>query len=218
MRSTRVVLSAAGPREKRVPDHPDAPPEPGPGEARVRVLVISVAFTDVMIRKGMYPDVSEKPPFVADYDLVGIVAALVPGVTGLAAGDRVAELTKIGAYAEYICLPADSVDGAGGYRIPGVWDSQLHVVSSPDDPDRTFPLCRVNGIGAHLLEEFKRRAHRPACRGRGCCRRLGHGAHRDGPVADRREQRPGRGSTRRFGPVAGQRRSLQCRNPTRTGK
>ena len=39
-------------------------PEPQAGEVRIRVLVTSAAFTDVMIRKGMYPDVKEKPPFV----------------------------------------------------------------------------------------------------------------------------------------------------------
>jgi NADPH:quinone reductase-like Zn-dependent oxidoreductase len=107
MSYTRVVLSGFGTPEELVLDHPDALPEPEPGEVRIRVRVTSVAFTDVMIRKGMYPDVKEKPPFVPGYDLVGVVDALGPGVNGLALGDRVADLTTIGAYAEYICLPAD---------------------------------------------------------------------------------------------------------------
>jgi len=82
-------------------------PEPAEGEVRLRILVTSAAFTDVMIRKGMYPDVKEKPPFVPGYDLVGVVDALGPGVSGFNPGDRVADLTTIGAYSEYICLPAD---------------------------------------------------------------------------------------------------------------
>ena len=84
-------------------------PEPQAGEVRIRVLVTSAAFTDVMIRKGMYPDVKEKPPFVPGYDLVGVVDAIGPGVAGIAAGDRVADLTTIGAYSEFICRPATSL-------------------------------------------------------------------------------------------------------------
>lgn len=50
-------------------------PVPQAGEVRIRVLVTSAAFTDVMIRKGLYPDVKEKPPFTPGYDLVGVVDA-----------------------------------------------------------------------------------------------------------------------------------------------
>jgi len=89
-------------------------PEPQAGEVRVRVLVTSAAFTDLMIRKGMYPDVKEKPPFVPGYDLVGVLDALGPGVGGWAVGDRVADLTTLGACSEYICLPAERLA-----RFPG---------------------------------------------------------------------------------------------------
>jgi NADPH:quinone reductase-like Zn-dependent oxidoreductase len=60
-----------------------------------------------MIRKGKYPDVREKPPFSPGYDMVGLVDSLGEGVTGLQVGQRVADLTVIGAYSEYICLPED---------------------------------------------------------------------------------------------------------------
>ncbi len=60
-----------------------------------------------MIRKGMYPDVKEKSRFVPGYDLVGLIDALGSGVDGFSVGDRVADLTAIGAYSEYICLPSD---------------------------------------------------------------------------------------------------------------
>ena len=73
----------------------------------MRVLVTSAAFTDVMIRKGMYPDIKEKPPFVPGYDMVGIVDALGADVSQWAIGDRVADLTTLGAYSEYLCLSAD---------------------------------------------------------------------------------------------------------------
>ena len=104
---TRVRLNAFGsPGELELETVPDLP-EPAPGEVRVRVSVTSAAFTDVMIRKGLYPDVKEKPPLTLGYDMVGIVDATGPGAARFKPGDRVADLTTIGAYAEYICLPED---------------------------------------------------------------------------------------------------------------
>lgn len=104
---TRVRLNAFGGPEKLELETVSDLPEPGQGEVRVRVLVTSAAFTDVMIRKGMYPDVKDKPPFTPGYDMVGIVDATGPSATRFTPGDRVADLTTIGAYAEYICLPED---------------------------------------------------------------------------------------------------------------
>lgn len=105
----QVVLNAFGGPEVLQLQTVAQPPQPDKGEVRLRVLVTSAAFTDVMIRKGMYPDVKEKPPFVPGYDLVGVIDALGAGVSGFNVGDRVADLTTIGAYSEYICLPADQL-------------------------------------------------------------------------------------------------------------
>jgi len=82
-------------------------PEPGPGQVRVKTLAAGVAFTDIMIRKGEYPDVKQDPPFTPGYDLVGVVDKLGPDVKDLSAGDRVAERTVIGAQADYVCLDAE---------------------------------------------------------------------------------------------------------------
>lgn len=107
MPHTRVTLQAFGGPENLVLETIADLPEPATGEVRVRVLVTSAAFTDVMIRKGMYPDVKDKPPFTPGYDMVGIVDAIGPGSTRFTRGERVADLTTIGAYSEYICLPED---------------------------------------------------------------------------------------------------------------
>lgn len=104
---TRVRLNAFGGPEALELETVADLPEPGPGEVRVRVLVTSAAFTDVMIRKGMYPDVKDKPPLTLGYDMIGIVDAAGAGATRFNIGDRVADLTTIGAYAEYLCLPED---------------------------------------------------------------------------------------------------------------
>jgi len=84
-------------------------PEPGAGEVLVKVLAASVQFTDVILRQGRYPDLKQKPPLVLGYDLVGEVVRLGSGVTGLAVGQRVADLTMTGSYAQYRTLKADSV-------------------------------------------------------------------------------------------------------------
>ncbi len=104
---TRVTLKAFGGPENLELETVADLSEPREGEVRVRVLVTSAAFTDVMIRKGMYPDVKDKPPFTPGYDMVGIVDATGPDAVRFKPGDRVADLTTIGAYAEYICLPED---------------------------------------------------------------------------------------------------------------
>ena len=103
----KIVLTAFGGPEALELRTEDALPEPQGAEVRVRVSVTSAAFTDVMIRKGMYPDIAEKPPFTPGYDMVGIVDKAGPDATRFAEGDRVADLTTIGAYAEYLCLPED---------------------------------------------------------------------------------------------------------------
>jgi NADPH:quinone reductase-like Zn-dependent oxidoreductase len=103
----RVVISEFGePEVLRVVEEPSLP-KPKPGEVRIRVLATSAAFTDVMIRKGKYPDVKEKPPFSPGYDMVGVIDSLGEGVTSLQVGQMVADLTVIGAYSEYICLQAN---------------------------------------------------------------------------------------------------------------
>jgi NADPH:quinone reductase-like Zn-dependent oxidoreductase len=100
-----IITQFGGPEVLKVVEESTLP-EPKPGEVRIKGIVTSAAFTDVMIRKGQYPDVKEKPPFSPGYDVVGTVDKLGDGVTDFQVGQRVADLTVTGAYSEYICLPA----------------------------------------------------------------------------------------------------------------
>jgi NADPH2:quinone reductase len=84
-------------------------PEPGAGEVLVKVLAASVQFTDVLLRKGQYPDLKEKPPLVLGYDVVGEIVKVGSGVSSLTVGQRVADLTMTGSYAQYRTLKADRV-------------------------------------------------------------------------------------------------------------
>ena len=105
----RVVISKFGPPEVlQLIEEPHLP-EPKPGEIRVRVLATSAAFTDTMIRKGLYPDVKEKPPFSPGYDMVGVVDKPGEGTGKYKVGDRVCDLTVIGSYSEYLCVSEDKL-------------------------------------------------------------------------------------------------------------
>lgn len=84
-------------------------PQPGPGEARIRVLAAGVSYTDTMVRKGVYPGIDAELPYPAGYDLVGLVDAVGEDVTGVSVGQRVADLSVWGAYSDYVVRPADSL-------------------------------------------------------------------------------------------------------------
>ncbi len=48
-----------------------------------------------------------------------------------------------------IVTPGDDVtryDAGGQYLIPGLWDSHVHIFSSPTEPDSALPLYLINGI------------------------------------------------------------------------
>lgn len=97
-----VVDHFGGPEVVKVVE--EAPPRPGPGEARVRVLAAGVSFTDAQLRAGTYLG-GPKPPFTPGYELVGVVDELGPGCSRLRVGDRVGALTVWGADAERVCVP-----------------------------------------------------------------------------------------------------------------
>lgn len=86
----------------------DAPlPKAGPGEVRVRVLASGLEYTDVTIRRHLYPQTMRlRPPFVLGYDVVGDIDQLGEGVTDFRLDDRVADMTVVGSNATYRTLRA----------------------------------------------------------------------------------------------------------------
>ena len=84
-----------------------APLTAGRGEVRVRVLASGLEYTDVLIRRHLYPQTMRlRPPFVLGYDLIGEIDQLGDGVSGFQVGDRVADMTVIGSNAAYRTLRA----------------------------------------------------------------------------------------------------------------
>jgi NADPH:quinone reductase-like Zn-dependent oxidoreductase len=96
------VRSFGGPDELEVVDAPL--PTAGRGEVRVRVLASSVEYTDVTIRRHLYPWVRRRPPFVMGYDVVGEIDQLGDGVSGRELGEHVADMTVLGSNAAYRTL------------------------------------------------------------------------------------------------------------------
>jgi len=86
----------------------DAPlPTAGPGEVRVRVLASSLNYTEVLIRRHLYPQTMRlRPPFVMGYDVVGEIDQIGEGVRDFQIGDRVADMTVVGSNADYRTLRA----------------------------------------------------------------------------------------------------------------
>lgn len=94
-----------------------APPEPGPGEVRLRLTAMSLNFRDLLMVTGRY-NPSQPLPLVPGSDAVGVVEALGPGVRGWSVGERATPLFCIGWPGGR--LPADAPRHALGGPLPGL--------------------------------------------------------------------------------------------------
>ncbi|MBV8437820.1 MAG: alcohol dehydrogenase catalytic domain-containing protein [Silvibacterium sp.] len=107
------ALVFRGPHQIAVEEVPI--PEPGYGEAVIRVTLTTICGTDVHILKGEYP---VNPGLVIGHEAVGVIHELGPGVTGYEVGDRVlvGAITPCGQCAS--CLNG-SLSQCGGKPIGG---------------------------------------------------------------------------------------------------
>jgi NADPH:quinone reductase len=81
-------------------------PEPGPGEARVKLAAAGVNFIDLYQCRGLYP---KELPFTPGLEGAGEVDTVGEGVEDLLPGDHVAFASVPGAYAEYVVGPVDKL-------------------------------------------------------------------------------------------------------------
>ena len=81
-------------------------PEPGPGEALVRVAAAGVNYIDTYHRSGLYPT---EPPFTLGVEGAGEVEAVGEGVEEVRPGDYVAWASVSGSYAEYVVAPVEKL-------------------------------------------------------------------------------------------------------------
>jgi NADPH:quinone reductase len=78
-------------------------PEPGPGEALVKIAFSGVNMIDTYHRKGVYPMAM---PAILGSEGAGVVEKTGEGVHAFQSGDRVAYCMARGSYAEYQSVPA----------------------------------------------------------------------------------------------------------------
>jgi len=80
-------------------------PQPGPGQALIRIQAASLNFPDLLIVQNKY---QTKPPlpFVPGSEYAGVVEAVGEGVSGLRPGQSVACLSGTGGFATHALAPA----------------------------------------------------------------------------------------------------------------
>ena len=61
-------------------------PEPGPGEAQLRMLLAGVCGSDTHALRGRHPNVH--PPYAPGHEVVGVITAVAPDVTTVQVGRR----------------------------------------------------------------------------------------------------------------------------------
>src|SRR5258706_747794 len=106
-------------------------PEPGEGEARVKVEAIGVNFLDVYQRMGRYQG---SLPFALGQEAAGIVDAIGAGVKDLKVGDHVVYTGVQGSYAEQVIIP------------------EWRLVTTPNKVDSNHAVAvMLQGITAHYL-------------------------------------------------------------------
>lgn len=137
-------------------------PVPGSGEVLVAVAYGGCNFADTMMRRGIYPH-PKGYPLVAGIEMSGTVAAVGPGVTSFAAGQRVAGLCEdAGGFAEYCVVPAarltpipDAIglDVAAAFYVQALtaWHL-LHTVSTTNKGDTLLVHAVGGGVGLYLTQ------------------------------------------------------------------
>ncbi|MCI5058797.1 MAG: zinc-binding dehydrogenase [Flavobacteriales bacterium] len=86
--------------------------------ARIEIVVSTVSTTDRIIRKGMFPPLNKRPPFILGYDFTGKVVELGSNVKGFKEGDWVTGIPMTGCYATFIDVDPDSM-----IKIPAIEDA-----------------------------------------------------------------------------------------------
>ena len=138
-------------------------PEPGEGEARLKIEAIGVNFLDIYQRIGRYQGT---PPFTLGQEAAGVVDAVGQNVKDVKPGDRVAYASVQGSYAEYAVVPAwrllplpQGVDAqlAAAALVQGMTAHYLAFSTYPiKDGDTALVHAAGGGTGQLLVQVVKR--------------------------------------------------------------
>jgi NADPH2:quinone reductase len=155
------VHDVGGPEQLKLDEVPV--PEPGPGQARVKVDACGVNFIDIYVRTGQY---SAPLPLTLGTEAAGVVDAVGPDVTDVQPGDRVGSSEFAGAYAEYALAPAarlihvpDGIDTstAAAVLLQGMTAHYLtHSTFPLKSGDTALVHAAAGGVGLLLVQIAKR--------------------------------------------------------------
>jgi NADPH:quinone reductase len=144
-----------------------AVPEPGAGEARVKVEMAGVNFIDTYHRTGQYPGVLPLTPGV---EAVGVVDAVGSDVADVHVGDRVGYVLQIGSYAGYAIVPAGRLvpvpagvesATAAALLVQGLTAHYLCTSTFPLQPgDTALVHAAAGGTGLLLVQIARQRGAR----------------------------------------------------------
>ena len=136
-------------------------PTPGVGQLLVKVEATGISYAEQAMRKGRYFGQPEFP-FTPGYDLVGRVLEVGPGADPRLTGQRVATMTKTGAWAGHVAVEArDSIlvpDGissedAETVVVNGVTAWQMLHRAAHVKPGHTILDFGANGgVGGILIQ------------------------------------------------------------------
>lgn len=142
-------------------------PEPGPGQALVKLAASGVNFIDVYFRTGLYKADS---PITLGSEGAGTVARVGADVSDIAPGDRVAYAMARGSYAEYATVPAaqlvklpDTIDfvTAAGVMLQGMTAHYLtHSTFSLKPGDTCLVHAAAGGAGGMIVQMARARGAR----------------------------------------------------------
>ena len=154
------VQTPGGPGAMQLVDVPK--PEPGPGQALVRIAATGVNFIDIYFRMGLY---KADLPIALGSEAAGTVEAVGPDVTEVAVGDRVAYAMARGSYAEYAAVPAAvlvkipgavSLETAAAIMLQGMTAHYLtHSTYSLKNGDTCLVHAAAGGTGGLIVQMAK---------------------------------------------------------------
>lgn len=155
------VHEYGGPEVMRLEETPL--PEPGPGQARVKIEATGVNFIEIYQRSGQY---TGRLPFTPGGEAAGTVDAVGPGVSDLKPGERVAYTGAPGSYAEYALAPAErlvpvpegiSTRDAAAIMLQGMTAHYLAFSTYPlSASDTALVHAAAGGVGLLLVQIAKR--------------------------------------------------------------
>jgi NADPH2:quinone reductase len=233
-------VQAAGEPEAVLHEVVVDPPEPGPGQVRIRVTAAGLGLPDVLMCRGSYP-LTPPLPFTPGQEATGVVTAVGEGAA-LALGDRVMAVTMFwqgsGSFAEECLLDASSTfavpEGladaeAAGFWIPNMtgWIGLVHrggiaegdhlVVLGAAGGSGIAAVQLGHALGAHVIAVVGGADKAAYCSALGADVTIDH--RTAGPLTDAiREATGGRGADLVYDPVGGETAEAAARALGRDGR